>query len=260
MADVTNHPFLQAPGPVAFVHRGGAGEAIENSIAAFERAWTLGFAYFETDVHATSDGVLMALHDATLDRVTDRVGRIEDLPWADVSRARLADGTTPPRLVELLAAVPEGRVNIDIKADEAVGPLVSLLEAQPSLLERVCIASFSDARLAAVRRAFGHRVCTSTGPAGVLAHRLAVAFARPTPTRFLGNCFQVPPGPRRLPLVTEAFVRSAHEQGRPVHVWTIDEPAQMQRLLDLHVDGIMTDRPEVLRDVLIARRAWHPGR
>ncbi len=260
MATLSNHPFLQAPGPVAFVHRGGAGEATENSVAAFTRARDLGFRYFETDVHATSDGVLVAVHDATLDRVTDQTGRIEDLPWADVARARLADGTTAPRLVELLAALPDGRVNIDVKADQAVGPLVSLLRSQPTLLERVCVASFSDARLAVVRRAFGRRVCTATGPAGVLAHRLAVTLGRPTPTRFLGNCFQVPRGSRRLPLVTEAFVRKAQEQGRPVHVWTIDERAEMERLLDLGVDGIMTDRPEVLRDVLITRRAWHPGR
>jgi glycerophosphoryl diester phosphodiesterase len=252
------HPFLGSEGPLAFVHRGGATEATENSILAFERAWSLGFTHFETDVHATSDGVLVALHDATLDRVTDRVGRIEELPWADVCRSRLADGTSPPRLVELLAAVPGARFNIDVKADEAVGPLIALLRSDPSLLERVCVASFSDARLSVVRRSFGSRVCTSTGPAGVLAHRLAVSLGRPTPGRFLGDCFQVPVGIRRVPLVTEAFVLRAHEQGRPVHVWTVDEQPEMERLLDLGVDGLMTDRPEVLRDVLKARGAWHP--
>ncbi len=252
------HPFLRSEGPLAFVHRGGASEATENSISAFERAWNLGFTHFETDVHATSDGVLVAVHDATLDRVTDRVGRIEELPWADVCQSRLADGTTPPRLVELLAAVPEARVNIDIKADEAVGPVIALLEADPSALERVCVASFSDARLSVVRRTFGSRVCTGTGPAGVLAHRLAVSLGRPTPVRFLGDCFQVPVRLGRVPLVTDAFVSRAHEQGRPVHVWTIDERAEMERLLDLGVAGLMTDRPAVLRDVLTARNSWPP--
>jgi glycerophosphoryl diester phosphodiesterase len=261
------HPFLEHDGPAAFVHRGGAAEATENSISAFERAWAMGFRYFETDVHATSDGVLVAFHDATLDRVSDTTGAIAELPWADVRRVRLHDGSPPPTLVELLDALPEARVNVDLKSDASVGPFCALLSARRELLDRLCVASFSDDRLTQVRRRLGERVCTSTGPAGVLAHRLAITLHRPTPQRYIGDCFQVPVtvGAVRvakrsaaLPVITPAFVEAAHAMDRPVHAWTIDDRDEMIRLLDMGVDGIMTDRPEVLRAVLLDRGQWNP--
>ena len=252
------HPFLEHDGPIAFVHRGGAAEAAENSLATFQRAVDMGFTYLETDVHATADGVLVAVHDPTLDRVTDTLGRISELPWADVARARLADGSPVPRIPELLEALPHARIAIDLKSDESVGPMVRLLQANPRWLERICLGSFSDARLTAVRVRLGPALCTSTGPAGVLAHRMAAAVRRPTPTRYLGNCLQVPAAVGRLTVVTAGFVEAAHDQGRPVHVWTVDDPDEMTRLLDLGVDGIMTDRPEVLRTVLTSRGQWPP--
>ena len=173
---------------------------------------------------------------------------------------RLADGSPVPRIPELLEALPHARIAIDIKADAALGPMIRLLHANPAWMERVCLGSFSDARLIGARRRLGPALCTSTGPAGVLAHRMAAAVRRPTPTRYLGNCLQVPAAVGRLTVVTRAFVEAAHEQGRPVHVWTVDDPTEMERLLDLGVDGIMTDRPEILRSVLISRGQWpHPA-
>lgn len=243
---------------MAFVHRGGAAEGAENSLLTFKRALDLGFTYLETDVHATADGVLVAVHDPTLDRVADRPGRISELPWADVALARLADGSPIPRLPELMEALPHARLTIDVKADDAVGPMIRLLQAHPEWLDRICVGSFSDRRLTVIRRRIGPGLCTSTGPAGVVAHRLAAAVRRPTPTRYLGNCLQVPAAVGRVTIVTEAFVDAAHAQGLPVHVWTVDDPVEMARLLELGVDGIMTDRPEVLRDVLTSRGQWPP--
>ncbi len=253
---VALHPFLQHDGPIAFVHRGGAAEAAENSLATFQRAAAMGFRYLETDVHATADGVLVAVHDPTLDRVSDSSGRISDLSWAAVARARLADGSPLPRISEVLDALPQARIAIDLKSDQAVQPMVRLLKGNPGWLERICLGSFSDARLTQVRRRLGPALCTSTGPAGVLAHRMASALGRPTPTRYLGNCLQVPVRVGILTVVTPAFVEAARGQGMPVHVWTVDDPAEMTRLLDLGVDGLMTDRPEVLRSVLTARGSW----
>ena len=134
--------------------------------------------------------------------------------------------------------------------------MVRLLRGNPGWLERICLGSFSDRRLTEVRRRLGPGLCTSTGPAGVLAHRMASVVRRPTPTRYLGDCLQVPVRVGILTVVTPAFVEAAHVQGLPVHVWTVDDPAEMTRLLDLGVDGLMTDRPEVLRSVLIARGGW----
>ena len=247
------HPFLEHDGPIAFAHRGGAGDWPENSLEAFSRAVELGFRYVETDAHVTSDGVIIAFHDDNLDRVTDRVGLISDLTWAEVSQARI-DGIAPiPLLEELLSTWPNLRVNIDAKHDEVVEPLALLL-SRTQTLERVCIGSFSDRRLDHFRTLFGNEVCTSIGPKGVARMRAAsFGVGRKIPD---GNCLQVPTHAGKVPLVDRRFLRRAHRARLPVHVWTIDDEKEMHRLLDLGVDGIMTDRPAVLRAVMESRRQW----
>src|SRR5436309_15248424 len=188
-------------------------------MSAFAAAVALGYRYVETDVHATADGVLVALHDDHLNRVTDRTGAIGDLPWADVQRARLPGGEAVPLLEDLLGTWPDLRVNIDPKADTAVAPLVDVLErtgAQP----RVCIGAFSDRRLATVRRLTSNRVCTSMGPRDV--GRLRAASMGVPAGRFAAACAQVPVRQGRLPLVDRRFVDAAHRRDLRVHVWTID--------------------------------------
>lgn len=247
------HPFLDWPGPIPFAHRGGAGDWPENTLPAFEGAVSLGYRYVETDVHVTADGVLVAFHDERLDRVTDRTGLIRELRWSEVSRARV-DGREPiPLLEDLLAAWPELRVNIDPKHDSAVTALAEAVRRTASV-HRVCIGSFSDRRLARLRALLGPGLATSLGPAGVA--RLRAASVGLPSGRFPADCVQVPTGARGVTLVDERFVRAAHGRGLAVHVWTIDDPDEMHRLLDLGVDGIMTDRPAVLRDVLQARGEW----
>jgi glycerophosphoryl diester phosphodiesterase len=253
------HPFLDHDGPLAFVHRGGAGEAQENSWAAFQRAVDLGYRYAETDVQATADGVLLAFHDRSLDRVTDRTGRIDQLPYVEVAQARIG-GTEPiPLLEDLLTAFPDVRFNIDAKHPATLRPLVDVL-TRTRTLDRVCLASFSDRRLRWLRTALGPAVCTALGPREVgrlkLASRtgpLAGLLPDLPPTAL---CVQVPEGPGPLPLVDRRFVDTAHGRGLAVHVWTVDDATAMDRLLDLGVDGIMTDRPEVLREVLLRRGQW----
>lgn len=247
------HPFLDHDGPIPFAHRGGALEVPENSMAAFEAAVALGYRYVETDAHVTADGVVVAFHDDELDRVTDRTGRIADLPWSEVSAARI-DGIAPiPLLAELLGAWSDLRVNIDPKHDEVVEPLADLLQ-RSDCLDRVCIGSFSDRRLERLRSQFGARICTSLGPRGVAALRVSsVGLPSSIPP---ADCVQVPPSIRGVPLVDRRFVDRCHRDGLAVHVWTIDESAEMDRLLDLGVDGIMTDRPAVLRSVLESRGQW----
>jgi glycerophosphoryl diester phosphodiesterase len=249
----TTKPFLDWPGPIAFAHRGGAGDWPENTMPAFAGAVALGYHFVETDVHVTSDGVLLAFHDDHLDRVTDREGAIGDLPYAEVRRARV-DGREPiPRLDELLDAFPDVRVNIDAKHDAAVEPLAATIE-QLGAIDRVCVASFSDARVARLRRRLGPRLCTSFGSRSVA--RLRAASLGMPAGRFFDDCAQVPTGRGRLVLVDDRFVRAAHRRRLAVHVWTIDDAAEMERLLDLGVDGIMTDRPAMLKEVLARREQW----
>lgn len=243
----TRYPFLDAGGPIAFAHRGASPDGLENTLAAVERVVGLGFGYLETDVRVTADGVAVLLHDATLDRVSDRAGAVARLPWAEVARARI--GAEPvARLDDLLGTYPDLRVNIDVKVPAAVDALVTAVE-RAGAVDRVCVSSFHDRSVAAVRARLGDRLCTGLGPRGVLALRLGRGYGP-------GACAQVPPRVGRLRVIDRRFVAAAHRRGIAVHAWTINDPAQMHRLLDLGVDGIMTDDAPGLRDVLVARKAW----
>jgi glycerophosphoryl diester phosphodiesterase len=246
--------YLDFPRPIAFAHRGGAGHFPENSWRAFEHAVSLGYAYLETDVHATADGALVAFHDKTLDRVTDASGAIAALPYREVAAARVG-GTEPiPLLADLLGAWPGIRFNIDVKDAPAIGPLAQVL-SRTAAWDRVCITSFSALRLQRARRALGRPVCMATSPAGIGAVRLALppAVLAAGFARTWVRCAQIPVGVASAP-----FVRRAHAAGLHVHVWTVNEAALMRALLDLGVDGIMTDQAETLRAVLIERGQWHP--
>jgi glycerophosphoryl diester phosphodiesterase len=251
----TDFEFLDHPGPLAFAHRGGAGDWPENTMPAFEHAVGLGYRYVETDVHVTADGVLVAFHDQSLDRVTNRTGLIRELPWSEVGAARV-DGREPiPLLEDVLGTWPDLRVNIDPKHDTAVESLIEVIRRTGSV-RRVCIGAFSDRRLERMRTALGPELCTSLGPRGI-ARMKAASFG--VPFRLPSPCAQVPVRAGRVVVTDARFVEAAHRLGLQVHVWTIDDPAEMHRLLDLGVDGIMTDRPAVLRDVLEQRGEWADG-
>ncbi len=245
--------FLDHPHPIPFAHRGGASEAPENTLPAFAHAVDLGYRYLETDVHATADGVLVAFHDDRLDRVTDRTGAISDLPWSEVSRARV-DGREPiPLLEDVLGTWPDVRVNIDPKEDSSVEPLIEVLR-RTGAAGRVCIGAFSDERIDALRDAFDGAICTGMGPDQVVDLLRAM---EGKPVSFRSPCAQVmaiDENGRRF--CTERFVEVAHDHGVAVHVWTVDDPDLMHDLLDIGVDGIMTDRPAELKRVLVDREAW----
>lgn len=243
------HPYLSRTPPVGFAHRGGAGVHPENTLRAFEHAVGLGFVYLETDVHLTRDGVLVAFHDSRLDRVTDRSGRIADLTWAEVAEARVG-GTEPIlRFDELMAAFPAARVNIDPKSDRSIEALAAAIR-DLAVEDRVCVTAFSRRRTRKVKALVGDALCTGGGALATLATILGVG--RRLLTRDV-DVLQVPPSFRGLRIVRRAFVDRAHAWGMHVHVWTIDEVAEIEQLLDLGVDGIMTDEPARLREVFAAR-------
>jgi glycerophosphoryl diester phosphodiesterase len=250
--------YLDAATPLAFAHRGGAADGDENTLEAFERAVTLGYRYVETDVHATRDGVPVVFHDSTLLRLTGAAGRVADLTWADLAAMRVGGAGAVPRLDDVLAAWPAMRFNIDIKADAATGPVVDAVR-RAGAVDQVLLASFSDARLARVRKLAGPGVATSLGRREIA--RLLAASLLGTRMRVPASAVaaQVPVRHGRLPIVDGRFVRHAHRLGLQVHVWTIDDPGVMGELLDLGVDGIMTDRIEVLRDVYASRGLWPPS-
>ena len=217
---------------------------------AFEYAVNLGYHYLETDVQVTADRVLVAFHDNDLQRATGRPGKISELPWSEVSKA-LVDGKAPiPLMEDLLGTWPQARINIDCKTAAAIPPLIDVLRRTNSL-ERVCVASFSDSRLRRLRKELGPELCTSLGPFETAVLRFGLA------RHFSGVAAQVPVKEGPFTVVSRGFVERAHRAGLQVHVWTIDDAGAMERLLDLGVDGIMTDRPVVLRQVLEARGTWY---
>jgi glycerophosphoryl diester phosphodiesterase len=254
---ITGFPYLDDPeGVLAFAHRGGAMHpeltGLENTTAAFEHAVRLGYRYLETDVHATSDGILLAFHDAALDRVTDRQGVIFEQPYVDVAAAVIGGAHAIPKLEDLMEMFPEARFNIDIKSRGANEPLVELIE-RTKAHDRVLIGSFDEAVIRTFRRRLARPVATACGPVAIGALKAGL------PLRDGGVACQVPHRHRGLLLVTRGFVRRAHAAGRHVHVWTIDDPNEMHDLLDLGVDGIFTDRTDLLRDVLMERGQWKEG-
>ena len=251
------HPFLEFGGPLAFAHRGGAAEAPENTMRAFARAISLGYLYLETDVYASADGVVLAFHDDRLDRLTGAKGTLASVNYAAIAPIRVNGAEPIPKLADILAAWPEARLNIDPKSDDVVRPLIKLLR-EMNCLERVCVGSFSGKRLKALRTEFGTQLCTSLGPSEVTRLKL---FGRGLGAiQFDGQCAQVPTTwpvlGMQMCVVDSGFVEACHAHNLQVHVWTIDDRAEMEALLDLGVDGLMTDRPAVLKEVLEDRAQW----
>lgn len=252
---------LEPPGSViAMAHRGGALHpeipGAENTLHAFRHAVALGYRYLETDVHATRDGVLLAFHDRALDRVTDMQGLLARLTAEEVRAARIAGEHAVPRMAELLEELPGCRFNIDLKSGSAVRPLAELLDRTASH-DRVCVGSFSQLRMDAFRRATRGRVATSaTPPEVVLFLALPSGRAARLATRGKVAALQVPHRHRGVTVVTPSLVRRAHAAGAHVHVWTVDEPEEIDELLDLGVDGLITDRTDVLKQVLVRRGQW----
>lgn len=239
----TRYPFLDAGGPIAFAHRGASPDGLENTLAAVEQVVGLGFTYLETDVRVSADGVPLLLHDPTLNRTTDRSGAVARLPWAQIAKARVGGREPVARLADLFDAYPQLRINIDVKTPAAIEPLVRAIQ-DARALDRVCLGSFSDRSLAAVRERLGPELCTSLGPREVLA--LKRGRLRETPA----GCAQVPPRVGPIPVLDRRLLDRAHDRGLDVHAWTINDPAEMRRLLDLGVDGIMTDDAPALLRVL----------
>lgn len=262
-----SYPYLDVTGPIALAHRGGAKDAPENTTAAFDSAIAAGFTYLELDIHLSSDGVLMVIHDARLDRTTDMQGDVRDFTARELETADAGywyttngkqsfpfrgHGVGIPRLEDLLNRYPDIHFNIDPKSDEGVAPLIDVLE-RTHAWDRVGIACGSHKRIEAVRQLAGERVPTAMSPREVL---LALAAARRGELALPRQGADYIQMPLYHHSITARFVRQAHRAGLRVHAWTIDDPAAMEYLFDIGCDGIMTNDPELLRRVMERRGLW----
>lgn len=250
---LSRFPYLDHPCANAIAHRGGALEAEENTLPAFARAVALGYTHVELDVHATRDGVVVVHHDPTLERMTGDARAIADLDWATLRAIRTHGGAEIPRLDAVLEEHPDLFVNIEAKSDSVVAPLADLIKRM-GVLERIGTGSFRPARVAGLRERLGARLCWSPAHLSVLGLWLR-GYGLPVPlARF--PVVQVPEYYRGIPVVTPGFLRAARRAGVQVQVWTVNDPDAMVRLLDMGVDGLMTDRPTLLRQILEGRGEW----
>lgn len=253
------HPYFAGPRPRAYAHRGwhtGDLDGCENTLAAFRRAVAEGFAYLELDVHASADGVAVVHHDVALDRTTDGTGRLSEHTAAELAQVRVRGKEPLPLLAEVLEELPDTRITIELKSLAAVGPTLTAVDAARAW-DRVCVGGFEQAWVDAARRGGGERLCTSMAKRDILALR-ARAWARDVVgwPPISGDVAHVPVSAGPIRVVDASLLRTAHAHGREVHVWTINAPERMRRLLDLGVDGLLSDRPDLLRDVLRERGEW----
>ena len=258
-------PYLDAPTPIAFAHRGGAKLWPENTLTAFQGAIDLGIRHIETDLHRTRDGVIVCFHDERLERTTDGLGPIARHTHAELERLDAGhgfqsdDGRHPfrgqgiriPTFDEALALHPEVRFNVEIKqADPPMERALLDFIRLRGIQDRVLVAAAKDATGHAFRAIAGDRIATSPGLRGVVRFWLGVRTGLHRFDRYDFDALQVPVSHGGLTVVDGAFIEAAHRHGLHVHVWTIDDAIEMRRLIDLGVDGIMSDRPDVLLRVL----------
>lgn len=249
--------YGDSDGVLALAHRGGAALAPENTLAAFDRSTALGLRHLETDVVTSRDGVPLCFHDQTLRRLTGRTDAVAALTARELARIRI-DGEPIPTLAEALHAFPSSAFSIDLKDLRAVDAVVRLLRANPGWAPRVCVAGAWDGWLAravaevpGLTRALGFRGLTALIGCGRLRAR--------TPRRMAAAPFaHVPVRLGGMPVFAGRVVPEAHRLGLRVLVWTVDDAPTMRTLLDAGVDGIISNRPDRLRDVLIERGAWTP--
>lgn len=254
----TDHPYFDAAhgGVVALAHRGFSTDGLENSMAAFQAAVDLGYRYLETDVHGTSDGVAVALHDSTLDRTTDAAGDVAALPWATVRRAKIGGVEPVPLFEDVLGTWPEVRINVDVKTESGIEPVAQAIERSQAH-DRICLGSFSTERRLATLARLSRPVATSAGTSEAAAFwRAARRLGRTQTALATVDALQVPWKHRGLRVVRRRDVELAHALGKQVHVWTVNDPALMETLLDLGVDGLISDRADLLKEVLVARGQW----
>lgn len=250
-------PYFATDGPLALSHRGFSRDGLENTLTAMEAALDLGFRYLEIDVRTTRDGVVMVFHDERLERVTDGKGRLADHSFAELGVIRVGGRERIPSLAEVLEQWPDVRLNVDIKDDASVQPFVEAIE-KARAHDRVLVASFSDRRRLRVLKRLSKPTASS---AGIAVNVLVKVLSPLVMTRWVArlarvDCLQVPQRYRGLPVVTRGFVSRCHAAGIPIHVWTINERPVMEGLLDLGVGGLVSDRADVLAEVMRERGYW----
>lgn len=243
--------YFDGPQPRRFAHRGLSEHATdidENSIAAIEAAIAAGATHVESDTHATRDGHAVLFHDSDLTRVAGIPRKISELSLSDLSGVRLNNGSQIPTLSQVLEGFPDLYLNLDIKSENAIGPTVAQIERHAAH-DRVLISSFSESRRKKALSLLSKPVATSASMNKVIAawlsHTLLFGVGFKQITRNI-DAFQIPTARGPIRLATKSFIRRAQASSTEVHFWTINDPSEMRKLIELGADGIVTDRVDLL--------------
>jgi glycerophosphoryl diester phosphodiesterase len=265
------HAFFDQPRLYVIAHQGGDGERPSNTMAAFEYAVALGVDVLEMDIHSTRDGVLVVIHDETVDRTTDGTGRVQDFTLAELQQLDAAyhwptlddeegrptddfpyrgQGIRIPALEEVLRAFPDMPMTIEIKqrTPSIVEPLCALLR-ETGMTERALIASFHGETLREFRR-ICPEVATSAAQDEVLPFVILNLFALGDAYQPTAHALQVPETSSGIRVMQPLLVETARARNVAVHVWTVNEVKQMERMIALGVDGLITDYPARLMELL----------
>ncbi|MGV8851327.1 MAG: glycerophosphodiester phosphodiesterase family protein [Rhodoglobus sp.] len=249
-----NSSYLSPAGPRVLAHRGLAVDVPENTMLAFAKAVAAGAQYIETDVHSSLDGTAVVAHDPSLSRVAGRDIKVEQLTMAELRRIDLGDGQGFCSLSEALDAFPETRFNIDVKARGAVSPTVRAV-LDMSAVNRVLVTSFDEKRRADTVQQLPGVASSASAQRFLLGLLSAKTGVSPAMRRALSGlvAIQVPEKALGLRVTTQRVIQRVHALGLEMHVWTINEPQRMRHLLDLGVDGIVTDRADLALEVVASR-------
>jgi len=240
------HPYLNQAGVAISAHRGGSEEAPENTLESFRYAIEVGSAYIETDVQLSADGIPYIFHDDDLSRLLNMDVTFNSLHSNQIEELKLFGSYQIPKLETALTQFPNALFQIDLKTDEVALPAMKVIESL-NAFDRICIASFSSNRLQKVRKEFPE-TCFSMGPKEIF--KLLLSSFGLYNKKVFGDCLQVPIYHYGIKLVTRRFVKYVQSIGLKIHVWTINDVKTMEKLIDLDVDGIITDRPKLLKEVL----------
>ena len=244
------HPFFEDYSFFGFVHRGGDEVETENTIEAFKYSSDLGFVFIETDVQATKDGHVVIFHDASLKRMAGVNKSINELTLKEINEINLLSGGKIPLLSEALETFPDLRFNIDIKTEDALEETIQIIKKM-NFLDKTCLASFSSSRLKRIKNLAGPEACISSGQMDIFKMMCQSIGIELQAT--MSQCAQIPVKQWGVPVLTKRFIETAKKQNKFVHVWTIDDIDQMFELIEFGVDGLMTDKPSVLKEAMLKK-------
>ena len=234
--------YLEYDGLKVLAHRGGAEESNENTLESFDYSQSLGCEFIETDVQVSSDGIPYIFHDDDLKRVLNKSIRFDSLSSNEIDELNIFNTHKIPKLSEALLKFPNLCFQIDFKTDEVVMPALDVIKNM-NAFDRVCIASFNSKRLQNVRSLYPD-LCISMGPNEVF--KTLAASLNLYKGEIPGDCLQIPMSYYGIKIVSKRFVDFVHSRGLKIMIWTINDIKTFKYLINLEVDGIITDKPKLL--------------